>query len=582
MIKLIKNELMKIFKRKTIYFLLILSMIAVIVYNYINPDQNIPISEGTNDHPLISDTQIEKQKDDSERYINSMAYNEFARLYNNNFTKDSWQRLALNKERNGYSYEKIYDQDIMLYLKNIVDYEYNSNTQITNELYGNAINKYNEYVEALKSNDWKKFVNLKIKNLQELKSTQDFSEESIKEIDFEIEWYNLRLNNNIKFNSDIMNQYLDEYRETYYLIIYKESYVDKNSQSDIYELNECRTRLELCKYAIKNKINYDISNEMGVILNNKIDARISFIRTFKHFNVIIIIITIYISSTIITEEISKRTIKNVLIKPHKRLDIIIAKMLACIVTIIISILFIGIVQFFVGGIIFGFDSYSNQYIGYNINSQKIFSISLLTYFIINGILKVPEYLIISLFCILIGISNKNITMSMIITLIICLFCNTILVEWSKVDSLASITRFFITNNWDFSIYLFGNISNINGINLWYSVIIYIIYFVLLLKMSIGKFKKLEIRRRGRNIMIKIVFNKDKNRTIAYDNKKQIGECDFEETNDVWNITHTEVDSNYQGKGIARRLVENVIENSKKYNKNIKATCSYAKNVIENK
>ena len=35
----------------------------------------------------------------------------------------------------------------MLYLKNIVDYEYNSNTQITNELYGNAINKYNEYVE---------------------------------------------------------------------------------------------------------------------------------------------------------------------------------------------------------------------------------------------------------------------------------------------------------------------------------------------------------------------------------------------------------------------------------------------------
>lgn len=76
-------------------------------------------------------------------------------------------------------------------------------------------------------------------------------------------------------------------------------------------------------------------------MNNKIDARISFIRTFKHFNVIIIIITIYISSTIITEEISKRTIKNVLIKPHKRLDIIIAKMLACIVTINCSYYYTG-------------------------------------------------------------------------------------------------------------------------------------------------------------------------------------------------------------------------------------------------
>ena len=33
-------------------------------------------------------------------------------------------------------------------------------------------------------------------------------------------------------------------------------------------------------------------------------------------------------------------------------------------------------------------------------------------------------------------------------------------------------------------------------------------------------------------MIEIVFEKNKNKAIAYDNKKQIGECDFEETNDV--------------------------------------------------
>ena len=43
-------------------------------------------------------------------------------------------------------YEKIYNQDIMLYLKNIVYYEYNSNTQITNELYGNAIKNIMQYI----------------------------------------------------------------------------------------------------------------------------------------------------------------------------------------------------------------------------------------------------------------------------------------------------------------------------------------------------------------------------------------------------------------------------------------------------
>ena len=37
---------------------------------------------------------------------------------------------------------------------------------------------------------------------------------------------------------------------------------------------------------------------------------------------------------------------------------------------------------------------------------------------------------------------------------------------------------------------------------------------------------------------------------------------------------------YQGQGIAEKLVENVMENAKRLNKSIEATCSYAKKVIE--
>ena len=81
-------------------------------------------------------------------------------------------------------------------------------------------------------------------------------------------------------------------------------------------------------------------------------------------------------------------------------------------------------------------------------------------------------------------------------------------------------------------------------------------------------------------MIEIVFKLDENKAIAYDSEKKVGECDFEEIDDIWNITHTEVDNDYQGQGIARKLVENVIENSQKYNKKIKATCSYARKIIE--
>ena len=77
-------------------------------------------------------------------------------------------------------------------------------------------------------------------------------------------------------------------------------------------------------------------------------------------------------------------------------------------------------------------------------------------------------------------------------------------------------------------------------------------------------------------MIEIVFKLDENKAIAYDSEKKVGECDFDEIDDIWNITHTEVDTAYQGQGIAKKLVENVIQNAKILNKKLEATCSYAK------
>ena len=81
-------------------------------------------------------------------------------------------------------------------------------------------------------------------------------------------------------------------------------------------------------------------------------------------------------------------------------------------------------------------------------------------------------------------------------------------------------------------------------------------------------------------MIKIIFDKSKNKSIAYDNNIQIGECNFIETKEYWNIVHTEVNNLYQGQGIARKLVESVIENAKNEGKKLVADCSYAKRMIE--
>ena len=181
-----------------------------------------------------------------------------------------------------------------------------------------------------------------------------------------------------------------------------------------------------------------------------------------------------------------------LIKPHKRSTILLSKIIACIITLIITIIFIIITQYIVGGIIFGFNSYEIKYIGYDYNNDQIIVMNLFKFVLLTALLKLPMYIIIILFCIFMGVINNHTSMSMILTLIIFIIASTILKEWSKVESLNIITRYFVTNNWDFSIYMFGQISDISGITLYGSIINCLIYLLIMLFIIINKFKNKEI------------------------------------------------------------------------------------------
>lgn len=81
-------------------------------------------------------------------------------------------------------------------------------------------------------------------------------------------------------------------------------------------------------------------------------------------------------------------------------------------------------------------------------------------------------------------------------------------------------------------------------------------------------------------MIKIEFSDKENKASAYDNNNEIGVCEFTSENNVWNITHTYVSSDYQGQYLARNLVNKVIEEAKINNKTLIADCSYAKKVLD--
>ena len=97
--------------------------------------------------------------------------------------------------------------------------------------------------------------------------------------------------------------------------------------------------------------------------------------------------------------------------------------------------------------------------------------------------------------------------------------------------------------------------------------------------------------------IRVVFDEAGQCALAYDGDDKIGECCYEVSGagrasdtaadsvsdpatDTWTIVHTGVAPEYEGKGIAKRLVFKVAEEAEKRKLKLIPVCSYAAKVLE--
>lgn len=78
----------------------------------------------------------------------------------------------------------------------------------------------------------------------------------------------------------------------------------------------------------------------------------------------------------------------------------------------------------------------------------------------------------------------------------------------------------------------------------------------------------------------IVYEPHFERSAAYDEDKLIGQCNYHDAINSWTIVHTEVDPEYGGQGIARKLVKCLIEEAEKKCIKLNSTCSYASKVLQ--
>ena len=73
--------------------------------------------------------------------------------------------------------------------------------------------------------------------------------------------------------------------------------------------------------------------------------------------------------------------------------------------------------------------------------------------------------------------------------------------------------------------------------------------------------------------VAVAFEEAANRSAAYKEGELIGVCEFSVSEQIWIIDHTGVRPAYGGQGIARRLVEKVIEEARARQIKILPLCS---------
>ena len=82
--------------------------------------------------------------------------------------------------------------------------------------------------------------------------------------------------------------------------------------------------------------------------------------------------------------------------------------------------------------------------------------------------------------------------------------------------------------------------------------------------------------------VTIAFSEMDHASMAYVDGELVGECVYLDAVTKWTIAHTSVEPDYEGRGIARRLVLRVVEEARERKVKIVPRCPYAKRLLTGK
>lgn len=481
MSKLIKNELIKIFSKKSMIVIGVIILVIIIGFNVLNK-----ISQSmSNSYSAYSEGYIQyldeelsnldpNKPSDINKYVETKSQKDLATLAKD-YKETSWQAEVIGTV-------------ISPIIEEMNNYEY---IDKNNEALTTSKAQYDEMLTALKNNDWKYFANKELDSLntqiEELNTliAQDSENEDLKtqlkSLELQKEVVNLRLDKNINYGSDNYKSIaVQNYRM--YMGNYIQSSQGKNlTDEDKSEINGYLENANLYKYDLYNDTEYQNTATANYTFQNSIGTYIA----------IIVMVVVIVAGVSISEEFNKGTVKLLLVRPYSRTKILISKLIAVFITMLITTVAILLLQFIIGGIVYGFGTYMMNVIQFDFTTNSIITLNIFAYLGLIFICKLPIFILIGTLAF--ALSTLFLNSPLAVALPILGYMGSDVINMIAISYKWDWVKYFVTPNWDLSQYLFGGTPMFSGISIEFSITICAIYFVIMLAASIVSFKKRNIK-----------------------------------------------------------------------------------------
>ncbi len=485
MSNLIKNEFIKIFKKKTIYITMLVIFLLLIFMNCMFKYAN---SGSEYNYYLYNENYIQSLKSELETlnpektsdvtvYINLLSEIQLSEMMEEN--KDAEWKLAIINER------------IAPYITERNTYQYGAEK---NEEQVERINQQiDDLLAKLDQGDWKYFTREDLEKaeqqIEKLNSQKEQTEDKavlesieteLNRVEIEKEIAEIRLNKEIPYGNDFLNRAISNL-QTANSNLANFSNTEELSYQETLEYNSYLEDQAESRYILETGRNIHETDTLKGILQN----------FYAQFGIFLIVVVVMIAGTIVSEEFNKGTIKLLLVKPYTRNKILLAKAVTTLFMILFVIVTTMIMQLLIGGVIFGFDSLTEPVVAYNFHTNTMEEMNIFANLGMQTLEQLPMIILLTTLAFAISTIFSNSTLAITISLLGYMAAN-IINQLAMAYNL-QFMKYFVTMNWDLSMYANGALPYMKGMNITMSIIICVVYFLIMMIPTFIVFKKRNIK-----------------------------------------------------------------------------------------